>query len=292
MESLENIVKEKNIVYEKHYKLLTFLSISLLIIAITYLVFYYISTGQLFKKDISLTGGTTLALFGDYDKALVEKEFNKFTSSYIIKYTRDSYSGKVVATIIESSISDEQAKQIASNLNAKDYSIEITSPSLGKNFFKQLQMAIAIAFVFMSIVVFLLFRSFIPSLAVILAALTDIIVTLAIANIIGLRISTAGIVAFLMLIGYSVDTDIMLTTKVLKRRDEKLSLRLLNSLKTGLMMSGTSLIAVLVAFIFSTSFVLKEIFLILAIGIGIDMISTWIGNASIITWYVKKKYNE
>ncbi|MEM2932896.1 MAG: hypothetical protein QW622_01660 [Candidatus Pacearchaeota archaeon] len=291
---LEEIVKEKQTIYEKHYKLLTFLSLCLLIVALIYLTFYFFSSGELFKKDISLKGGTTLTLTGNYDKSTLERELKKFTNSYIIKYTKNSYTGEIVASVIDADINEEEARKIASmlNLSEADYSIETMSSSLGENFFRQLEISLLIAFLFMGIIVFILFRTFVPSIAVILAALTDMIVCLAIINLIGKPISTAGIAAFLMLIGYSVDTDIMLTIKVLKRREQKLSERLLSALKTGLTMSLIAFFASLVGFLFSMSSVLKEIFLILMIGIAIDIFSTWIGNASIITWYVKKRYNE
>lgn len=284
----------KKIVYEKHYKLFTFISISLLILASIYLLFNYMVTGEFFKKDISLTGGTTLTLYGNYEKAKIEPIVKKYADSYIIKYTRDIYSNKIVATIIEAKINEEQAKNIVNELklNESDYSIELTSPALGKNFFRQLITAIIIAFVFMSIAVFIIFRTFVPSIAVILAALTDIIATLAIVDLLGISISTAGIAAFLMLLGYSVDTDIMLTTKVIKRREAPLPIRLKSALKTGLTMTSTSLIAMFIAFLFSTSGILKQIFLILSIGLAVDIFATWVGNISIITWYVKKKYKE
>ena len=69
----------------------------------------------------------------------------------------------------------------------------------------------------MGLVVFIYFRTLVPSLAVILAAFSDIVVTLAIFNLTGEKLSTAGVAAFLMLIGYSVDTDILLNTRVLKK---------------------------------------------------------------------------
>ena len=54
----------------------------------------------------------------------------------------------------------------------------------------------------MSFVIFILFRTFIPSIAVIFAAFADIVMTLALVNYLGIKLSTAGIEAFLMLIGY------------------------------------------------------------------------------------------
>ena len=55
-----------------------------------------------------------------------------------------------------------------------------------------------------------------PTLAVILAAFSDMVVTLSIFNLTGMQLGKGGIAAFLMLIGYSVDTDILLSTMVLK----------------------------------------------------------------------------
>ena len=106
------------------------------------------------------------------------------------------------------------------DLSEGNYNVESMGSTLGEQFFKQTSQAIIIAFILMSIVIFLTFRAIIPSLFVILAAVSDIVSTIAVVDILGIKMSTAGIAALLMLIGYSVDTDILLTTKVLKRRKE------------------------------------------------------------------------
>ena len=114
--------------------------------------------------------------------------------------------------------------------------------------------------------------------------------TLALVNIIGIKLSTAGIVAFLMLIGYSVDTDILLTTRLLRRK-ESVNKALFGAFKTGTTMTITSIIAITTALIAIYSFesVLNQIFTILLIGLGFDLFNTWITNASIIKWYVRNK---
>lgn len=131
----------------------------------------------------------------------------------------------------------------------------------------------------------------IPSVAVVISAFADIVMTLAFVDFIGMRLSSAGIIAFLMLIGYSVDTDIMLTTRLLKKRDDHLNKRLLNAFKTGITMTFSSMVAVGVALILTYSFseVLKQIFTIVFIGLSFDLLNTWITNASILKWYLEKK---
>ena len=148
-----------------------------------------------------------------------------------------------------------------------------------------------IAFILMGIVVFIAFRIWVPSLAVILSAFSDIIITLAIVNLIGISISIAGLAAFLLVIGYSVDTDILMTTKVLKRREGGTTIeRLFDSAKTGLTMSVTTFVALTVGYLVTSSVVLKEMFSIILIALIVDVVSTYLMNAGILMWY--KKQNE
>jgi preprotein translocase subunit SecF len=114
--------------------------------------------------------------------------------------------------------------------------------------------------------------------------------TLTIVNLLGMKVSTAGIIAFLMLIGYSVDTDILLTTRVLKRKGENVNSRIWGSFKTGITMTLTSISVVIIGYFLTASFskVLHQLFLILAIGLFFDILNTWVTNASIVKWYTDK----
>ena len=182
-------------------------------------------------------------------------------------------------------------KFIGHELNDENSSFEFTGSSLSESSYKQLLVAILVAFIFMGIVVFIMFRSFVPSAAVILSAFADILMTLTLVNLLGIKMSSAGIVAFLMLIGYSVDTDILLTTRVLKRNEGSLNERIYNSFKTGTTMTLTSLLAITFALIVVKSFslILAQIFTILVIGLVFDIFNTWITNVSILKWYMLRK---
>ena len=114
---------------------------------------------------------------------------------------------------------------------------------------------------------------------------------LALVNFIGIKISAAGIAAFLMLIGYSVDTDILLTTRALKRREINLNQRIYSAFKTGILMTLTALIAVFPIFFISSGIPdsFRQIFIILAIGLFADILNTWLTNASLIKWYCETR---
>jgi len=138
-------------------------------------------------------------------------------------------------------------------------------------------------------VVFFSFKTFVPSLAVILSAVSDITMTVATINLLGIRVETAGIAALLMLIGYSVDTDVLLTTRVVKREEGTVFDRTINAMKTGLTMTFTSIAAVTISLIFTQSETLKQIMLILLIGLIFDLLNTWIQNAGILRMYMEHR---
>lgn len=129
----------------------------------------------------------------------------------------------------------------------------------------------------------------IPSFAVILSAFTDIVITVAIVNLLGIKLSTAGIAAFLMLIGYSVDTDILLSTKLFKRKEGTLVEKTTGALKTGLMISATTIVAITLALILTQSETIRQIMIILFIGLVVDLMSTWVQNLGVVWWYIHKK---
>jgi preprotein translocase subunit SecF len=131
----------------------------------------------------------------------------------------------------------------------------------------------------------------IPSFAVILSAFADIIMTVAVVDYVGMPLSIAGVIAFLMLIGYSVDTDIMLTSRVMKEHEGTINQRTWGAFKTGITMTLTAIAAVGVSLIFIYNFsdTLRQIFTIILIGLGFDIFNTWVTNASMLKWYMEVK---
>ncbi|MBS3076642.1 protein translocase subunit SecF [Candidatus Pacearchaeota archaeon] len=282
--------------YDKNYKKILILPVALLIVCLVYLFFFYNSHGDIIYRDIGLSGGTTITLQGDYDQGKLESSLNLQLDDVQVRSIGDLSTGKQLALIISSSAQPDVLTEAIENdlnikLTAENSNVEFSGPSLGGNFYRQLIISLIISFFLMSLVIFLLFRTFVPSIAVIFAAFADIIIPLALLDFLGMKISAAGIAAFLMLIGYSVDTDILLTTRVLKKREGTVNHRIYSSFKTGIFMTSTALLAVLPAFFIVTGLPdsFRQIFLILALGLSADIINTWLTNASIIKWYTDAK---
>lgn len=281
--------------YDKNYKQLMLLSFLLLFISIGVLGFKFVTTGELVQRGVSLKGGlsATIPVSVDVSVADLQSVLSAKFPDADISVRSLSAGGKVSALIIEASDLDEDS--LLSVLESQgialvegEYSVENMGSSLGENFFRDTVRAVVIAFVFMSIVVYLTFRLPVPSFFVILCAFSDIVSTLAVVSLFGVKLSTAGIAAFLMLIGYSVDTDILLTTKVYKRKDGgSVFERILSAMRTGMVMTVCSFVAVLAAYLVSDSDVVRQIMFILLVGLIFDVVYTWVQNAGILRWYME-----
>ena len=283
-------------IYETRYKLLMGITLFLVILSLVQIVAQYALTGDFVHKGISLKGGSTITV---EKVSLTWSELEgflrqKFPQADITVRTLSSAAGETIGLAIDSEFQEsEQIGSLQAALKEKmpesKYSVEVVGSSLGESFFRQTFLALGVAFVLMGIVVLLFFRSIAPSMAVILAAFSDITITMAIFNLSGERLSTAGVAAFLMLVGYSVDSDVLLTSRVLKRSDGTVMERVYGAVKTGLTMTGTTIAAVLVAFLFVKSDVIKQIMFILLIGLIVDIFMTWIQNVALLRMYMEKK---
>ncbi len=281
--------------YDKYYKILLLIPVIILIISVIYLGVFYSKNGDFIYKDVSLSGGTSITINGEIDQNQLESLKEKFPDVSFTKL-EDIASRKEIALVVESSASPEELKAeiedlLGYSLNEENSSTEFTGAALSQNFYRQLVTALIISFILMSVVIFILFKTFVPSVAVIFAVFADVMIPLAIVDIFEIKISAAGIAAFLMLIGYSVDTDILLTSRAIKSKEGALNTRIFRAFKTGLFMTLTALAAVLPAFFIVTGLPdsFRQIFLILSIGLCADILNTWLTNAGIIKWYCEKK---
>ncbi|RLJ07787.1 MAG: protein translocase subunit SecF [Candidatus Aenigmatarchaeota archaeon] len=268
------------------YKWLLIIPIAVLILSSAVLIYLYQERGEWFLKSIELRGGTVITLekpqsitLQEIQSALPEasiREIKSLTASLVqIQVPPEEDRDAVLSKLAEMGFRTEKAR------------IEFIGPALGEAFWQQTQYAILIALIFMAIIIFAIFRKPLPSFYVMLCAGSDILVTLAVMQLLSIELSLPALAALLMLLGYSIDTDIMLTTRVLKG-EEDLGQRIKSAIKTGLTMSGTSLGALLAIWLLSISPILSQIALVLLIGLSVDICFTWCQNAVLLRWWVEK----
>jgi preprotein translocase subunit SecF len=132
-----------------------------------------------------------------------------------------------------------------------------------------------------------MFRTFVPSIAVVVSAFSDIVIPVALMNLLGIELSLGTVAALLMIVGYSVDSDILLNNHIL-RRSGGFYESTYRAMRTGVTMTLTSLSAMLVMSVTATLFgieLLASIGLILVFGLATDLMNTYMLNLSLLRWY-------
>lgn len=279
--------------YFKEYMRLFYGLIILFLISVGFLLFNYMNTGEFTKRDVSLKGGTSLVINTDFsDINGLEESIKEKYPDASLNFRTIEEKGKTIGIIIEATdIEESQLLESVGEkveLNKNNYNVESMGSSLGDSFFRQMFVALLFAMVFMGIVFQLYFRNLHATFAAIFSAFMNIFITFAIMVALDVRLTAGGIAAYLMLIGYSVDTSILLSTKILKDKGE-LESKLFGAMRTGLTMSVAGIFATGVSYLVTNNVILKQIMLILIVGLLIDILTTWIGNVAFLRMKMEKK---
>ena len=269
---------------EKYWKALMWIPLILLVISVGILAFNVQQTGSIMKRDVELVGGKMIIIESDADIQKIKE---------ILPYANVRATSGLTKNIIVEIPYDRDEKTAIDEIKKiaevkSEPAVRTVGPALGSIFFQQAMVALIAAFIMMSIVVFVIFRSAAPSTIVILAALTDIVVTMALLSLMNVSLSLPVFAALLTLIGYSVDTDILLTSELLKSGEEK-NKSIRQAMKTGLTMTFTTLAALLAMYVFSGSYVIEQIAIVLIVGLIVDIFATWLTNAGVLRWYLERK---
>jgi preprotein translocase subunit SecF len=264
---------------------LVVLGVSLAIIASAYVL-----TGTPVSLGFEFTGGTEIEFVAD---DTTTDEIEEVLSDHQIESVR-SVGVEGNSYIVQTQATGEDAEAIEQSLN-QEYGdgddviqrAEQRSASFGGDTQSQALLGMIIAFTGMSILVALMFRTFIPSVAVVLSAFSDIVIPVALMNVFGIELTLGAVAALLMIIGYSVDSDILLNNHVLRRRGGFYK-NAYAAMRTGVSMTLTSIAAMVTMAIVARAFgipLLGEVALILVFGLSADLMNTYLLNMSLLRWY-------
>jgi preprotein translocase subunit SecF len=172
-----------------------------------------------------------------------------------------------------------------SHIDYTTYSFKLINPSLSEIFMEKIQSVMIIAGILMAITVYLLFRDIYPTVTVLLGVLFDVAFALGAMGLLGIPLSLASIAAILMLVGYSVDTNILLTIRVLKRGLNNPRDSAHDAMKTGVMLTLTGILSFFALFMVSqitNIATYQTISLVVLFGLMGDLVATWMLNAVLI----------
>ena len=251
---------------------------------------WYFVTGAPANLGLEFTGGVELRIADDGEgdmRERIEGAFEQEPDSvrsipgddvYVVTFRADADDPDGLAGDLES-----QAE--AGGLTTE--AVDQVSASFAADTAQTALFGIGIAFLGMSVLVFALFRTFVPSVAVVASAFSDIMIPIAAMNLLGIEMTLGTVAALLMIIGYSVDSDILLNNSVLRRTGDFYE-SVSRAMRTGVTMTVTSMSAMIVMAIVATVFgidLLRDIGIILAIGLAADMMNTYLMNVTLLRWY-------
>jgi preprotein translocase subunit SecF len=263
--------------------------LAVLVVALLVIAGWYVATGSPVNQGIEFTGGTEIQIAVDGPQAQAEQQIREAFSAepesirsvpaentYIVTF--QSQEGAVTPAALE-----RQAEQAGFEI----LSISSVSPSFGGETQRLALSGVVVAFVGMSLLIFAMFRSLVPSFAIVISAFSDIVIPVALMNVLGIELSLGTVAALLMLIGYSVDSDILLTTHVLRRSGDFYE-STYRAMRTGVTMTLTSIAAMIVMTVAATVFgiqLLAAIGTVLVFGLAADLMNTYMLNLSLLRWY-------
>ena len=269
----------------RSHKPLILIPVILMILSLLYLGVFGLNEG------VDLKGGTLVTL--ELKEPMSETQVsNIITQGLGASEVDTSISGNTATVTISGDVDQADFESKFNNqfgiLSFKSVGALLSEAAMG-----QIAYALIFAFVFMAATVFFVFRDPVPSLAIILSAICNLSIAVGSMSLFGIPLSIASVGALLMLIGYGVDTDILLTTRLLKRKEGDLDDRAEDACKTGVTLTISALASMVVLFLVVKFFipsaqVLADISAVLIMGLISDLLSTWLMNLGILKWHMER----
>ncbi|MEF8827104.1 MAG: protein translocase subunit SecF [Halapricum sp.] len=258
-------------------------------IAILMLALHYLVHGTPVPLGFDFTGGTELRIATDASRDTIRQAFDTPVNTI-----RPVEGGEeFIVTFLQDGSSQQSIADSARSAGFDVLRTDTRSAAFGGANQRNALLGLAVAFVGMSLFVFAIFRTFVPSIAVVISAFSDIMVPMGLVALLSLlgiaeiNLTLGTVAALLMLIGYSVDSDILLNNHILRRRGGFYE-STYNAMQTGVTMTLTSIAAMIVMTIVATFLaipLLPDIGLILVFGLATDLMNTYMLNLSLLRWY-------
>ena len=260
--------------------------LSILAFALAVLAVATVVTGAPVDLGMEFTGGAEIQVETSDSPAEIEAQFDEPVESItqVGSPTSDTY-------IIEFRAGDyEDLDDLVAQAEGAGYEIQSEgerSASFAADSQQQAIFGILIAFAGMAVLVFLMFRTFVPSIAVVASAFSDIMIPLALMRLFDIELTLGTVAALLMLIGYSVDSDLLLNNHILRRHGDFYT-STFRAMRTGVTMTVTSISAMVVMTVVASLLgipLLPEVGIVLVFGLLADLMNTYLLNVSLLRYY-------
>lgn len=161
-------------------------------------------------------------------------------------------------------------------------SIETMGSIITQKYKSQARNAAIATLIVMAIILFITLRDF-PAIGGILSVIgLDLLGIFGGMVILNIPLSLSSMAGILLIFGYAVNTNILLSTNILRRKGGSAHERASRAMNTGIKMSSTSAMALIALNLLTQAPELNQISAVIAIGILVDMMNTWLFNSGLL----------
>lgn len=293
--------------YRKHYKRFFIIPAIAVLFCVGVLLSNFVRTGELVAMGIDLKGGVvvTVPLPGaGIDANAVQNSLRSVPGLEAAKVARiDSLSGgkqslsalqfEIAGNSTAASEFSSEAKRALESLGAatdeSSYDVKTVEPAIAGAILVSTYLAVLTGFALLGVVIFLIFRNKFVIATVLSCIFLDFLGALAVMDLFGISLSPLAIASLLMLIGFSIDSDILITTAVLKNKEGAPVDRAFFAMRTGITMVLAAAASLSSLYFLSGAAVIRDMTLILLGGLAFDLIHTWFTNLGVLLLMAEKK---
>lgn len=208
--------------------------------------------------------------------------------------TQDPATAKYGIDIQTTKVLDENLENQTLQMLSQQFDIQETpdltpfEPALSEAYMKQTVLAVVGALIAMGVILLIVFRSKV-SLMMLPCVVLNMVAAFGGMALFQMQFSLASLAGFLLLVGYSIDTNILLGMSVLRRVGGDVRERVANSMKTGFMITGTTIATMMMVNIFVTNAAIDQLSIVIVFGLIADLFNTWFLNAGILIRHAERK---
>ncbi len=207
--------------------------------------------------------------------------------------TKDPVTGKVgldiqTTTVLDQNLENQVTQFLYERYSLKNAKILVFAPALGETYRRQAVQAITVAVVVIGLCLLIVYRRKIV-LVTIPCILLDLLAGLGGLALTSTPLSLASLAGLLLLLGYGVDTNVLLSNSVIKRPEGEPEDRVASAMKTGFTITGTTLLTMLLINLFVNNPSIDQLSTVLIFGLAADLLNTWFLNASFLIWWARKR---
>ncbi|BFI73707.1 protein-export membrane protein SecF [Nanoarchaeota archaeon] len=280
---------------EKNYKKFIILTIILFVIFVGAILFNYLKNGYILNKSIDISGGYVTMINNNYH--ITNQEITTILhqmniTDYILYDTPNIIYIESGQSINESQLIYLFNADYHISLTPSDISIQQYSSIVGNLIFNQFAEFVVIVMILVGIIIFIAFRVSNVTLNIMSTIAFDVLGLLAILSSIKYPIGANGFIAMLMILGFAIDNNVVLSTNMVKEKEKPFVERVKMSFRVGMLMEIIALYALIILYLLVPDPSVKDFSTVLSIAIALDLLYYLIGNIPIYKYFTLRKEKE